>query len=166
MYTDLVRQLQKTLRNLDAILGKAQKNAEARGFPVDNFMTQRLAPDMLPFPRQVQIACDHAKNCAAAVAGVETPKFPDEEKSVAELRERIAKTLAFIDGLSFGDADANAVVKVPNPPGKAMRLHDAVYSRWTPNFFFHASMAYAILRAGGVDVGKRDWLGELALFDA
>jgi hypothetical protein len=168
MYAALLAQFQFTLANLDAILAKAEAHAESRSFPVDNFMALRLAPDMLPFWRQVTIACDVAKAAAAAYARIDAPKFEDNETTVAQLRERIAKTLAFLATISpeqYTIADDD-VVRVPFPPGKAMLARDAALSRSVPNFFFHVSMAYAILRAGGVNIGKMDYLGPIKLFDA
>jgi hypothetical protein len=169
LFHDVAQQFVKTLGNLDTILDKAMKYAEARGYPVDNFMTARLAPDMLPFTRQVQIACDAAKAATAAMAGQEAPRYPDEEKTMAELRERIAKTLEYLRGFSAADFEKTpptALFRLANPAGKAMHLHDAVLTRSVPNFFFHVAMAYALLRQGGVDIGKRDYLGQLALVDA
>lgn len=169
MYADLIRQFQKSLGNLDAILAKATANAEMRGFPVDNFIGMRLAPDMLPFWRQVTIACDGIKGAAAIYSQVEAPKFEDNETTVAQLRERIAKTLAFVDsipGNQLGEIASDQIVKIPFPPGKAMFARDAALSRSIPNIYFHLSMAYAILRHGGVPIGKLDFLGELNLFDA
>jgi len=169
MYADLIRQFQKTLGNLDAILVKAQEHAELRGFPVDNFMHQRLAPDMLPFWRQVTIACDVVKAAVAAYAQVEAPKFEDNEATVAQLRERIAKTLAFVASVPaerYAHTTAQTAIKIPFPPGKALHAPDYALSRSVPNFFFHVSMAYAILRQGGLPIGKGDFLGHLPVFDA
>ena len=169
MYADLLRQFSKSLRNLDAILVKATANAESRGFPVDNFIHARLAPDMLPFWRQVTIACDGIKAGTAAYSQVEAPKFDDNETTVAQLRERIAKTLAFVDAVppeQLGNIQPDQVIKIMFPPGKAMLVRDAALSRSIPNIYFHLTMAYAILRAGGVPIGKMDFLGELNMFDA
>ena len=169
MYYETIRQLHKSLGNLDAILAKATTQAAERGYPVDNFMTARLAPDMLPFPVQVTIACDVAKFAGAVLAGKEVPKFPDGEKTVAELRERIGKTLAFLDTLQPGDfarLKADTIVPIPYPPGKAMHAQDALFSRTIPNFYFHMVTAYALLRHGGITIGKMDYLGELKMFDA
>ena len=168
MFYDAILQFQKTLGNLDAILAKAAAHAEERKFNVDNFCTARLAPDMLPFTRQVTIACDVAKAAAGAYTGKEMPKFEDTESTVAQLRERIAKTLAVLAPLTEADFAATAadtIVKIPFPPGKAMHARDALITRALPNFFFHVAMAYAILRAGGVNIGKMDYLGQLNLFD-
>jgi uncharacterized protein len=168
MYFAIVQQFQRTLRALDAILGKAVQHAEMKQFNPDNFCTARLAPDMLPFTRQIQIACDSAKRAAATLAGKEAPAHPDTEQTMAELRERIQKCLAYLATLraeDFAAVGAKTVVKLPNPPGKAMYAEDALLARSVPNFFFHTTIAYALLRAGGVDVGKLDLLGDLPMFD-
>jgi hypothetical protein len=169
MYAPVVRQLAKTLGNLDAILGKAVAHAEARKFPVDNFCAIRLAPDMLPFSRQIQLACDLVKNVTAAIAGREPPRFEDTETTIVELRARIAKTLEYVNSFSAQDlevATPTTAFKLPNPPGKVMFAEASIYSRTLPNFFFHVTMAYAILRAGGVEIGKMDFLGQLDVRDA
>lgn len=168
MYADLVAQYRKTLLNLDAILSKAEEYAATKNFPVENFMGARLAPDMLPFWRQVTIACDAAKAAAAAYTDSEAPRFEDNESNFVQLHERIARTIAFLDSLptSAYTVSAASVVKVPFPPGKALKAPEYALCRSVPNFFFHVSMAYALLRAGGVPIGKGDLLGHLNLFDA
>ena len=169
MYFAVIQQFQRTLRALDAILGKAVLHADAKKFNADNFCTARLAPDMLPFTRQVQIACDSAKRSAAALTGKEAPPHEDNEQTVAELRQRIQKCLAYLGTFKaddFAKVTAKTVVKLANPPGKAMCAEDALFSRSVPNFFFHVTVAYALLRAGGVDIGKLDFLGDLPpMFD-
>jgi hypothetical protein len=169
MYFAAVQQSARVLRNLDAILAKAVAHAEARGFDPNNFCTARLAPDMFPFTRQVQVVCDTAKRVAANLTGKEAPVYEDTEQTVAELRERIRKTLAWLETLraeDFAAVTARTVVKLPNPPGKAMLAEDALLARAIPNFYFHTTMVYALLRAGGVALGKRDYLGDLPMFDA
>jgi uncharacterized protein len=170
MYFAIIQQFQRTLRALDAILGKAVAHAEAKKFSPDNFCTARLAPDMLPFTRQIQIACDSAKRAASGLAGKEAPVHEDTEQTIAQLRERIQKCLAYLATFraeDFARVTAKTEIKMPNPPGKAMHADDALLSRSIPNFFFHVMVAYGLLRAGGVDVGKMDFLGELPpMFDA
>ncbi len=149
MYYRVIQQFIFTLGNLNTILGKASEQATARGYSADNFMTQRLAPDMLPFARQVQIACDAAKAAGSLLTGRAAPKFEDTEKTVAELQERIAQTLSYLNTIGandFGHIADDTVIKVPFPAGKAMLAPDAMMQRWLPNFFFHVSMTYAILR--------------------
>lgn len=169
MYQVIVSQFRKTLGNLDGILAKAVAHAEARGFDPNAFCAERLAPDMFSLTRQVQIACDGAKGIAAALTGREAPKLADDEKTIAELRARIGKTIAFLDSLApadFEKVSAKTVVKLPYPPGKAMHADAALVGRYVPNFFFHVTTAYAILRKSGVAIGKTDYLGDLPMFDA
>ena len=168
MYHKAIQQFARTLRNLDAILDKTEAYAKTRGFDVNNFLTARLAPDMLPFVRQIRIACDHAKSAAQALSGKELPKHEDNEATFAELRGRIAKCLAVLDGLTPADFAAtkpDQVVKMPNRPGKAMRADEYLWHRQIPNFYFHVTTAYALLRAGGVEIGKADFLGPLDIID-
>jgi len=169
MYHLVVRQFAFTLRNLENIMGKAQAYAATRKFDVNNFCTMRLFPDMLPFMAQIRIACDHAKNAAAFLSGQEPPKHEDNETTFEDLRGRIAKCLAFLDSISaqdFARTTSETVIKLPRPPGKGLRADDYLLSRHMPNFYFHVTTAYALLRSGGVDVGKSDFLGQLNLVDA
>ena len=169
MYYLAVRQFARTLKNLDAILAKAEEYAQSRGFDVNNFINARLAPDMLPLVVQIRIACDNAKAGAAGLSGKAAPKHEDNETTFEQLHARIAKCLAFVDSLSeadFASTTANTTVPLQYPQGKALRAEDYVFSRQIPNFYFHVVTAYDILRAGGVPIGKSDFLGELALIDA
>lgn len=169
MYHLVVRQFAFTLRNLDAIMAKAQAYAAARKFDVNNFCSARLFPDMLPFTAQIRIACDHAKNAAANLSGREAPKHEDNETTFEDLRARIAKCLAFLDSVSaqdFAKTTPDTIVKLPRPPGKGLRADDYLLARQMPNFYFHVTTAYALLRAGGVEVGKSDFLGPLNIVDA
>jgi len=164
----IVKQFARTLKNLDAMLDKATKYAEARTFDVNNFCTARLAPDMLPFPFQIRNACDHAKSTAANLSGKEAPKHEDTEKTVAELRERIAKCLAYLDTVTaadFADVKPDTMIRLPNRPGKAIAAAEYLYARQIPNFFFHVTTAYDLLRQGGVEIGKSDYLGALGFVD-
>jgi len=169
MYFAIIQQFQRTLRALDVILGKAVQHAEAKQFDPDNFCTARLAPDMLPFTRQVQIACDSAKRATAGLAGKEAPVHEDTEQTMAQLRERIQKCLAYLatfQARDFAAVTPKTAIKLQNPKGKAMFADDALLARSLPNFFFHVVTAYALLRSGGVEIGKLDFLGELpATFD-
>ncbi|HMB56874.1 MAG TPA: DUF1993 domain-containing protein [Arenimonas sp.] len=151
------------LKNLDAMLDKAVVNAEARKIDLTVLLNSRLAPDMFPLTRQVQIACDFAKGPMARLAGIENPKFEDSETSIPELKARIAKTLDFVRSVpeaSFAggedrDIEIKAGDQVIQSKGLPYLLHMA-----QPNFYFHLSMVYAILRHNGVDLGKRDFLGQ------
>jgi len=168
MYYEIVSQFSRTLRNLDKIMGKAQAYATARGFSPDNFVGERIFPDMFPFARQIQIACDQAKNAAANVSGKEAPRFDDNESTFEELRARIGKCVAYLDSFSaadFASVNADATVAMAYPKGKGMKKQPYFIQRQIPNFHFHVAMAYALLRKGGVEIGKGDYLGDLPLFD-
>jgi hypothetical protein len=168
MYHLAIQQFVRTLNNLDAILGKAQAYAETRKFDVNNFVQARLAPDMLPFSTQIQIACDAAKAAASNLSGKEAPKHEDNEKTIAELRERIGKCRQFLESLRAEDFQKTTPkTKVLASPrhNKWMLADDFLWGRQVPNFFFHVTTAYAILRAGGVDIGKSDYLGQLPTLD-
>lgn len=152
------------LNSLSVILTKAAANAEARKIDPSVFVNARIAPDMFPLARQVQIATDHAKGASARLAGVEPPPFADTETTFPELQQRIAKTLDFIKGLKpaqFDGADARDVT-IPIG-GQKMTWKGSIYLNHfaLPNFFFHCTATYAILRHSGVDVGKRDFLGSI-----
>ena len=152
----------RVLGNLSAILDKGLADAEARKIDPAVFLNARLAPDMHPLTRQVQIASDAAKGCAARLAGVEPPSFPDVEASFPELKERIAKTLAFVQGVAADKIDGSEDRKIVlNFPGGQFTFsgQDYLLNFVLPNLFFHASAAYAILRHNGVPIGKRDFLG-------
>ncbi len=168
LYFQTVQQFIRTLRNLDAILDKAIKHAEARKFDVNNFCTARLFPDMLPFLAQIRIACDTAKATAANLARKEAPKHEDTETTVEHLRGRIARCVAYLETFTTADFERttpDTLVKLPNPAGKAVAADEYVFGRQIPNFYFHAATAYALLRHGGVELGKRDFLGPLKLVD-
>jgi len=169
MYYLAVRQFARTLKNLDGVLEKAQKHAEAKKFDVNNFCTARMAPDMLPFLAQIRIACDHAKNCASLLAGKEPPKHEDNETTFEQLRGRIAKCLAYLNTLTAKDYDgtrSDMVIKLPYPAGKTLHADEYLFARQLPNFFFHVTTAYDLLRAGGVEIGKSDYLGPLNFLES
>jgi hypothetical protein len=162
IYQASVPVFQQILTSLSAILHKAAAHAETKKIDPSVFLTARLAPDMFPLTRQIQIACDHAKGASARLAAVEIPSFPDTETTFAELQARITKTLDFIKGLKpaqFEGAETREVkLKIGGNDltftGQKYLLHGAF-----PNFFFHAATAYDILRHNGVEVGKRDFIG-------
>lgn len=162
MYAASVPVFQHMLRNLSHVLDKGEANAQARKFDPSVLATARLAPDMLPFTRQVLIACDAAKNGVARISGVEAPKFEDNEASFAELKARIQKTLAFLETVPAAKLDGTEDKEITFPVGrdstKTMKAQ-AYLTTWVlPNFFFHVTTAYAILRHNGVDLGKTDYL--------
>jgi hypothetical protein len=150
------------LGNLAHCLDKAEANASARKFSPDVFLTMRLAPDMLPFTAQIRIACDAAKNGAARLAGIEAPKFEDNETTFAELKARIAKTLDWLATLKPEQIDGREAAEITFPVGRdATRTMpgEAYLKHWAlPNVFFHVTTAYALLRQAGVDLGKADYL--------
>lgn len=150
------------LTNLSHCLNKAAAYAEKRGFSPDAFVPLRLAPDMLPFASQIRIACDAAKNGTARVSGLEAPRFSDDETTFAQLQARIHKTLAWLESVPADAFDGREAQNITFPtgkettrtmPGEAYLKHSAL-----PNFYFHLVTAYNLLRHGGVDLGKMDYL--------
>ncbi|HJV62122.1 MAG TPA: DUF1993 domain-containing protein [Albitalea sp.] len=154
----------RTLGNLLTWLDKAEAHAGAKKFDVNVLLGTRLAPDMLPFVKQIQIASDAAKFGAARLAGVEAPKFEDTESTLAELRERIRKTIDYVKSIPAAQIDGSddRDITVPRRDG-ALTLKGEFYLKHyvLPNFFFHVTTAYALLRHNGVDLGKSDYLGPL-----
>ncbi len=152
---------------LSALLDKAGAYASAKNIEPAVLLQMRLYPDMFPLTRQVQIACDVAKNGGARLAGVEPPKHEDTERSLEELQARIAKTVAFVKTLPAGKIDASADREVIFPLGREnkarMRGRDYLNHFVLPNFYFHISTAYGILRHCGVEIGKRDYLAGIPL---
>ncbi|MBA4177610.1 MAG: DUF1993 domain-containing protein [Leptothrix sp. (in: Bacteria)] len=153
------RQLGAMLNWLD----KAQAHAEARKFDAGNYLGLRLAPDRLPFSRQIQISCDFAKGCVARLPGHEVPKWDDNEASLDDLRARIRKTIDYVQSVPVPSVDEGAVRAIVLPLRVGDPLHftgkDYVTQFVLPNFYFHATAAYALLRHAGVEIGKRDFLG-------
>jgi uncharacterized protein len=151
-----------TLSNLSAILDKAASHGEAKKLDPEVIPQARLIVDMLPLSAQVQIACDTAKGAAARLAGVEIPKHEDTEATLAELKGRVAKTLDFIKTIRpeqlEGAETREIVLKFPQSTLKFNGLN-YLTNFALPNFFFHVTMAYALLRKNGVDLGKGDFLG-------
>jgi uncharacterized protein len=162
MYQASVPVFQHMLRNLAHILDKGEASAKARNFDPSVLTTFRLAPDMLPFTRQILIACDAAKNGVARISGVEAPKFEDQESTFAELKQRIQKTLDYLATVPASALDGTEDRQVTFPSGRdktsTMSAQAYLTTRALPNFFFHITTAYAILRHNGVDVGKTDYL--------
>lgn len=158
-----VPQFCKMLRNLSAILDKAQAYADQKKFDSTNLLTARLAPDQFAFARQIQIACDTAKNFAAKMTGGEAPAHDDVEKTVPELKERLAKTVQYLESLRPEQFHGALERKITNPrrEGKYLPASEFMLEHAVPNFYFHVTTAYAILRHNGLDIGKKDYLGEL-----
>lgn len=163
-----VAQLAKMLENLDRWIEKAVAHAKAKGFDPDVLVQARLAPDQFPFARQVQSACDNAKNASARIAGKEAPRHEDTEKTIEELRARIRTCVAYLKTFEPKDLDgaSERTITLPFMPGKAFRGDDYLVEFALPNFYFHVVTAYAILRHNGVDVGKVDYIGGLTVRDA
>lgn len=154
----------RMLGNLLVWLDKAEAHAQARHFDPGVYLAARLAPDMLPFTKQIQIACDSAKFGVARLSGVEAPKYDDNEASLADLRERVRKTLAFIQsvGAERIDGTEEKDVVVPRRDGSMTLKGEAYLANFVlPNFYFHLTTAYALLRHNGVVLGKSDFLGAL-----
>ena len=152
------------LKNLSSLLDKAAAHAAAKKIDPAVYLQARLFPDMLPLMRQVQIACDGAKGAAARLAGVEVPKHADTETTLAELQARIAKTIDFLQSFKaeqFQNAETREIVV--KTPSTALTFTGLSFLKLyaLPNFYFHITMTYALLREGGVEIGKRDYLGPI-----
>ena len=160
----LVVEMKKLLVHTLAWIDRAEAHAAAKGYDASNLLEARLAPDMFPLVRQFQSACDSAKFAAAFTAGKEPPSHPDTERTFGELRTRISSVVEYLG--TFGEADfANAdagEVKRPRWEGKSMRATDYLVEQGVPNFFFHLNMIYALRRHNGVELGKRDYIGQLS----
>lgn len=154
------------LGNLAHFLDKAQAFVDQKKCDPAALTTFRLAPDMLPFTRQIQIACDAAKNGIARISGVEAPKFEDNETSIAELKARIQKTLDYVASVPAAKLDGTETKEITFPSGRdttrTMQAEAYLKHVMLPNMFFHVTMAYAILRHNGVELGKRDYLAGAA----
>jgi uncharacterized protein len=162
MYQASVPVFTRMLENLSAILAKAAAHAEAKKIDPAVFINARLAPDMFALARQVQIASDAAKGCVARLAGAEVPSYPDTETTFPELEARIAKTIAFVKGFTAAQIDGSeertCILKIRGEDMK-FRGQDYLFKLAFPNFFFHVTTAYDILRHNGVELGKMDYLG-------
>ena len=154
------------LNALSAVLDKAEAYAEAKRIDPAILLNTRLFPDMFALTRQVQAACDQVKNGSARLAGIEPPRYEDNEKTIAELKARIARTIAFVKSLDGGKIDASADREITFPLGpKTGHMKGADYLNYfaLPNFHFHLATAYDILRHCGVEIGKRDFLGNMPM---
>ncbi len=162
-HDDTIRIFAKTLKNLERWMDKAEAHAKAKSFDVDVLAQARLAPDQFSFARQIQAGCDQAKYAAAYLGGKQAPSHPDTETTFAELRQRVQKCLAFLESVPAKDY-AGAEDRRVAPPwlgGKWLRGDDYLAHVAIPNFFFHMTTAYDILRHNGVDLGKMDYIGSL-----
>lgn len=165
MYRATIPQLSKMLTNLDRWLDKAAEHAAARKFDPETLLTARLAPDQFALCRQIQAACDAAKFTAARLTGKDAPAHPDTESTVAQLKARIGAVVAYLGTFTEEDfaGAADRPVLLPFAPGTQILGRYYLNELALPNFYFHATTAYAILRHNGVDVGKRDFLGAISL---
>jgi hypothetical protein len=165
MYDAAVKPALRMMANLAAVLEKGEQHALARRIDPGVFVGARLAPDMFPLARQVQIASDTAKMGPARLAGVAPPPFEDTEKSIPELVERVKKTIAFLETLSpqqfEGSEDREIRWKSPVQGERAMQGLNYLLHHVLPNLHFHCTTAYAILRHNGVELGKMDYLGRV-----
>jgi uncharacterized protein len=162
LYQSSVPVFERGLNAFLAIIEKALAHAAAQKVDPSVYLQTRLRPDMLPFVRQTQIFCDAAKNGSARIAGVAPPRFEDTETSFDEVKARIHRTLDFIRTLKAADIDAGADREVIFPVGpNKMKMKGGAYllHNVLPNYYFHLTTAYDILRYCGVDIGKRDYLG-------
>jgi len=163
MYQASIPVFVRMLDNLSGILDKAAAHAEAKKIDPAIFVNARLAPDMFPLSRQVQIATDMVKGCAARLAGIEVPSYEDNESTFSELQARIAKTKAFIESVSASQVDGSEERKITLKFGsKELNFLGQAYllDFVLPNFHFHLTTAYAILRHNGVEIGKKDYTGD------
>lgn len=172
LYTISIPPMTKSLRALSGILDKLTKHADGKqlswqpaGMQEEALMQSRLIADQFPFVRQVQIACDNAKGCAARLAEIENPKHEDTEKTVAELKARIDKTISFIEGVKPEQIIGKEALRVGSPywGEKTLSGYEYVNFYLLPNFYFHIATAYSILRKNGVDLGKADFIGDIPL---
>ena len=167
LYDISIPTYRRGLQNLASFLDKAEAHAKANGADLKTYAEARLVPDMHPFTSQVQLASDAAKGGAARLAGVTAPALPDTETTFPELKDRIAKTIAFLDTVTKEQVDARDAATIELPlPGRTMTFTapDFLMQFSLPNFLFHVTTAYALLRAQGVPLGKMDFLagGQLA----
>lgn len=152
----------RMLSNVGVWLDKAEAHAAAKKFDPTVYLSARLSPDMLTFTKQIQIACDTVKFCVARLAGVESPKFEDKETTIAELRERINATIAYAKSVPAAQIDGSEEreITIPRRDGSTIMTGEAYLKHFAlPNFFFHVTTTYALLRHNGVDIGKMDYLG-------
>jgi hypothetical protein len=159
----IVLEMKKLLGGLDTCLEKAVAHAATKKFDPNVLLQSRLAPDMFPLIRQIQAACDQAKYAASRTAGKDSPSHPDTEQTIDEARKRIATVISYLGEFSASDFDGveARTVSLPRWEGKSMTATNYFVEHALPNFFFHYTTAYAILRHNGIDVGKRDYLGAI-----
>ena len=163
MYYEILLEMKKLLGQMDHWIERADAYAQSKKFDSKVYLTSRLAPDQFGFTRQVQAACDIAKLVAARMSGQDAPSHPDTEETLDALRARVRTVIAYLDGFTAKDfaSAATRVITQARWEGKVMTGADYFLEHGLPNFFFHITHVYAILRHNGVDLGKRDYLGPL-----
>jgi hypothetical protein len=163
LYEITVPQFIKMLQNLNKIIDKAALNAEARKIDMTVFLNSRLAPDQFNFIRQIQIACDTAKLCASRLSGKEAPVQEDNEKTLSEVKARIESVISYLKTFKAEDFKGAEERKISQPrwEGKYLTGYEYALEHAIPNIYFHITTAYSILRHNGVDIGKKDYLGEM-----
>jgi hypothetical protein len=163
LYAASVPVFKQMLDSVSAILTKAEQHAVAKNIEPNALLQDRLFPDMFPLLRQVQIAADFARGISARLAGVDVPKYEDKEQSFADLQALLTKTAAFLDGFTAAQIDGNEGREIVTRPGtpKEKKFNGQSYllSYGLPQFFFHVTTIYAILRHNGLEIGKRDYMG-------
>src|SRR5262245_26584592 len=164
MYQASIPAFVQMLNNISAIMDKAETNARSREIDPEVLLNYRLAPDMLPFIRQIQIAADLAKGAAARLAGLEVPKYDDIEKTFADLKARLAKTATFVQSFKPSEIDGSEDREINLKLGEhtmSFKGQPYLVHFVMPNFYFHCTTAYDILRHCGVELGKRDFIGTI-----
>lgn len=164
MYFETFGQMKKQLGQIDKWLEAAKAHAAAKKFDESVYAGLRLSVDQFPFARQVQITCDTAKLAASRLTGKDAPSQADTETTLDELSARVKSVIAYLDGFTAKDFEGVATRTVTQPrwEGKIMTAHDYFLEHALPNFYFHFTHVYAILRHNGVSIGKRDYLGALS----
>ena len=164
MYDACVPVIKQMLTALSDVLAKAEAHANEKKIEPAVFLQARLFPDMFPLARQVQIACDFGKSIPSRLAGVDVPAYDDTEQTFPELQERIAKTLALVEGIdpaAFDGSEQRQIVLRPGTPKeRSLGGHAYLLAYGLPQFFFHVTTAYALLRHNGVAIGKKDYMGQ------
>ena len=163
MYTVSIPVFIQHLNGLSGVLDKAAAHAAARKIKDEDLLAMKLAPDMFPLLRQVRVATDHAVSAAARLAGRELPKFANDETTIPQLKDRIAKTIEFLKGVKADEIDGteekDIKITFPNGNTREFKGQGLLLGNSLPNFYFHVTTAYDILRQCGVELGKRDFMG-------
>lgn len=163
-YASSIPVFKQMLGALDAILAKVEAHVAEKAIEPAAYTQSRLFPDMFPLSKQVKIACDFARGVSARLAGAEVPKYADDEQTLAELRALIARSVGFFDGFSpaqfEGSAQREIVIRQGTPKERRFTGQAYLLSYGLPQFFFHVTTTYALLRHNGIDIGKRDYMGQ------